>query len=70
MVIENSIMLIGMFIKKILQKEKFIEKEYISILMILDVKENGKMIYKMVNLLNHGLIDQNNRVLNNTLKKL
>ena len=68
MVKENSIMLIGMFIKKILQKERFIDKEFISMLTILDVNENGKMIYKMANLLNHRLINQNNKVLNNTLR--
>jgi len=44
------------------------EKENIYMLMVQNMKENGKMINKMVMVLKYGLMDQNIKVLNYILR--
>tara|TARA_B110000503_G_C7074644_1_gene382384 strand:- start:434 stop:709 length:276 start_codon:yes stop_codon:yes gene_type:complete len=59
---EYSIMLTETYTKEIFKKIKYMEKAFIYIQMVQDMKEIGLMTNKTDKDLNHGLMDQNIKV--------
>ena len=66
----NSLMLMVMFMRETGEMTKHLDMEFISIITVQSIKENGSMIISMEKEFNHGLMEVNTRDIMNKAKRM